>query len=128
MLSILKVAGIAIIGAIASLFIKKNSADLGVALSLAVIILIAGFCFTVINQILGFVETLKELSGLNNAVFLPLIKAVGIGIVTKISSSICQDAGQGAIASFVELFGACLALYVSLPLMSAAIELISSLL
>lgn len=126
--SILKVAGVAVVGAILTLFVKKNNADIGMLISLAVIIIIMGFCMTVIRQVLGFAETLRDLSGLSNALFLPLVKAMGIGIVTKISSSVCQDAGQGAIAGFVELFGTCLALYVSLPLMSAAIDLISSLL
>lgn len=125
--SILKVAGVAVVGAILALFVKKNNADIAILISLAVIVLIMGFCLTVIQQILGFADTLKEMSGLSNALFIPLFKAVGIGIVTKISSSVCQDAGQGGIAGFVELFGSCLALYVSLPLMSAAIDLISSL-
>lgn len=121
-----KIAGVGIIGAVLALIVRKNSADFALLISIAVCCLIFGLVVNIIKPILTFVESLRETAGLNPAVLSPLIKAVGIGIITKIASSICADAKEGSIGSFIEMCGAILAIYVALPLMNTVLDLLSS--
>ena len=69
-----------------------------------------------------------ELSRLPVELFTPLIKTVGIALLSRTGSDLCRDAGEGAIASVLETAGAVAAIAVSLPLFRAAWELLRSLL
>ena len=55
---------------------------------------------------------------------LPLLKAVGVGIVSQISSDACCEAGQNTLARIVELCGVFAAIVLTLPLLRTALELI----
>ena len=55
---------------------------------------------------------------------LPLLKAVGVGVVTQISSDICSEGGQKTLARIVELCGVFAAILVTLPLMRTSLEMI----
>ena len=72
-------------------------------------------------------EELSALAGLSPAVLSPVVKTVGISILTRISAELCRDAGEGGIASFVETAGAALALCVSVPLLRAVLNALNGL-
>jgi len=57
-----------------------------------------------------------------------MLKVLGIEVVTNLASHICKDAGEGGIASTVELAGAICALYTSIPVIQAVLILIEELL
>ena len=60
--------------------------------------------------------------------FAPLVKTVGVALVSRTGSDLCRDAGEGAMASLVETAGAVIAILVSLPLFQAAWDMLRSLL
>ena len=55
----------------------------------------------------------------------PVLKCVGIGVVTRLSADICRDAGQSAASSAVELCGAACALVTAMPLIRTLLQMIS---
>ena len=69
----------------------------------------------------------RELSGLSPALFTPVVKCVGIGIVCALGSEACRDAGSSQLASAVELAGAAAALVCALPLISALLDTVEGL-
>ena len=124
---IIKIAGIGIAASAAALLIKKDTPTSALAISLAATVAMLIFGLTVFNGIKTLLDRLISLSGLSPAVVSPLLKATGIAIVTKIGHEICLDAEQKAVAAGIEMAGAFLAVYVSLPLISAMTDLIQSL-
>ena len=70
------------------------------------------------------IEELSELSGLGSGQLLPLLKAVGVGVVTQIASDVCSEGGQSTLARIVELCGVFAAILLTLPLLRTALELI----
>ena len=76
------------------------------------------------GEIWNFLWDLTERTGVPQAVFSPLMKTVGIAIVTKIGSDLCRDAGESALASLVETAGAICAILAALPLLQSVIELV----
>ena len=59
---------------------------------------------------------------------LPLLETMGLALVTKLAASLCRDAGEGGVASFVEVAGAAAAVLVSLPLLKMVLQLVMGLL
>ena len=55
-----------------------------------------------------------------------LLRAVGITYVCEFCASICKDAGYGAVAGQIEIFGKLSVLLMGIPVLVAVIENISA--
>lgn len=116
---LMKAAAAGVAGAILAMVLKRSAPELGLALSVAVSLLGALLAMELVSGLGDLLETVKEETGLSPAVLGPVMKCVGVGIVTRLAADICRDAGQSAAASSVELCGAACALVTSLPLIRA---------
>ena len=123
---IIKCSAFIIVILIITLTLKKEAPVIMIMLTLGIAIFIL---LTIIPQITSIKEELDSLlqnSGISNDIILPLLKIVGISIVTRITSDICKDGGEWALASQIELVGTVAALIVTLPLFSIMLDLITS--
>lgn len=126
--SVVKIAAVAIVAALCAVTVKKQVPEIGLVLGLLAGALILSFSVTALTSVKTLIETLADAAGLSPAVLTPVIKTVGIAIVTKLTAEVCRDAKEGGIAAFVETAGAAGALFVCLPLMEAVIAMIEELL
>lgn len=126
--TVFKAAGFAVVGAVLALTVRKNDQSAGMLLAAAVALGLLTAAISAMAPVMTFASDLRALTGLSDSVTAPLFKTVAIGIVTHITSSVCQDAGENSVAKAVELCGSMLALYAVIPLMSAVTELIKDLL
>jgi stage III sporulation protein AD len=124
---LIKVAAVAIAGAVLGLVIKKNSPDMSLMLTISLALIALYLAFDTITGIMDFIRSLAESTRMSPVVLSVVFKTVGISIVTKVSSDVCRDAGQTSVASGVELVGAFTALYLALPLFETVIGMIESL-
>ena len=123
----LKIAAVAIISAICAVVVKKQVQQLGLVLALTAGALILSFALSAMEGVRQLMDTLASLAGLSSSVLLPVVKTVGIAIVTRVAAEVCRDAKEGGIAAFVETAGAACALFVALPLLEAVLELMTEL-
>ena len=119
---LLKAAAAGIAGAVIALLLKRSAPELGLALSVAVSLFGGLLAMELMAGLGDLLETVQEETGLSPAVVGPVMKCVGVGIVTRLSADICRDAGQSAAASAVELCGAACALITALPLILALLS------
>ena len=119
---LLKAAATGIAGAVIALLLKRSAPELGLALSVAVSLFGGLLAMELMAGLGDLLETVQEETGLSPAVVGPVMKCVGVGIVTRLSADICRDAGQSAAASAVELCGAACALVTALPLILALLS------
>jgi len=124
---LIKAAVTALAGAVTGLLLKRSAPELGFALSAAISLLAALLAAQLAGGLTELWELAQEQTGLSPAVTAPVMKCVGIGIVTRLSSDLCRDAGQTAAASAVELCGAACAMVTALPLMRSLMEMIGGL-
>ena len=125
--TLLRAAVLGVAGAVIALLLKKNAPELALALSMAVCLLAAELAMELFAQLKEIVALCREQTGLSPAVVEPVIKCVGVGAVTRLAADLCKDAGQGAVASAVELCGACCAMVTALPLIRALLQMIGDL-
>lgn len=125
---LLKASAVAVIGAVLGLVLKKNSPEISLLLAVAVSCAVLGLAAVLLEDVLGFINTLTKLTEIPSASISAVMKAVGIGIVSRFASDVCKDSGQSAAASSVELAGTVSALFVAMPLMETVLEMIKSLL
>ena len=119
---LLKAAATGIAGAVIAMLLKRSAPELSFALSVAVSLFGALLALELTAGLSDLLETVQKETGLSPAVIGPVMKCVGVGIVTRLAADICRDAGQSAAASAVELCGAACALVTALPLIRAMLS------
>ena len=123
-----KIAAIAVAAALCAVVVKKNVAELGMVLALCAGAIILSCSLGALEGVKELMDTLADTAGLSPAVLAPVVKTVGIAVLTRVSAELCRDAKEGGIAAFVETVGAAAALLVSLPLLKTVLSMVTGLL
>ena len=126
MTGLLQATVIGIVTVLLTAMIKKNSQELALLLTLAACVLIGLLLLQLAEPVIEFLAKLRNIAGLDKTLTEPMLKTVGIGLITQIGATVCADAGENAVARMIEVCGGILALYVSLPLMEAVLSLIDT--
>ena len=123
-----KIAAIAVAAALCAVVVKKNVAELGMVLALCAGAIILSCSLGALEGVKELMDTLADTAGLSPAVLAPVVKTVGIAVLTRVSAELCRDAKEGGLAAFVETAGAAAALLVSLPLLKTVLSMVTGLL
>lgn len=124
---VIKGAAVGIIAALCALLIKKSNQEIGLVAAIAATAVICIAAAELLGSVFDVIHYAISRTGLSSAVFMPIVKCVGIAIVVNISASLCKDAGQSGIASAVDLLGAAAAVFTALPLIKSLLEMIGEL-
>lgn len=123
-----KVAAVAIVAALCITVVKQRSPEIGLVLALCAGAIILTVAMSSMSAARELMDTLADTAGLSPAVIAPVLKTVGIAILTRIAGEICRDAKEGGLAAFVDTAGAAAAIFVCLPLMRTVLTMITGLL
>ncbi|PGE70659.1 stage III sporulation protein AD [Bacillus toyonensis] len=77
-----------------------------------------------IHAILQMIERVASEAKVSNVYVETLLKIIGIAYIAEFGAQITKDAGQGAIASKIELAGKILILVMAIPILTVVIETI----
>lgn len=128
MTDILKIAAVAISASLCAAVVKKQVKELALVLAMAAGAVILTAALGALESVRELLDELAQLAGLEPAVLAPVVKTVGVAIITRVAVEVCKDAGEGGIAAFVEIAGSAVALYLALPLVRAVLSAITGLL
>lgn len=120
---------IAVIGVSAVIFatvLKKSSGELAILLTLAACAVMALTALSLMEPILSFFTKLRGFAGLDSELLAPVLKAIGIGLLSQLCADVCLDAGESAVAKLIGSCATILSLYVCLPLLEAVLEMIQT--
>lgn len=122
-----RILSLAVVCSVIAVLVRERGGVMAVLLSLAAcsVILLAAVHF--LDPALEFADKLRRLSGLDDSVTGPLLKVTGLGIVSQVAGSLCEDAGETALAKTVNICGAIFSIYASLPLLSAVVDMLERL-
>lgn len=119
-----QLAAVAVAGTICAAVVKKQAPDVALVVTLCAVALILVTAVEVLEPVRELMDELGERAGLSAAVLAPVIKTVGIALLTRVCAELCRDANESGIAAAVEIAGGGCALLVCLPLFQAVLELI----
>ena len=123
-MEIIQIVGLGIVSTIMILLLKTKRPDMAVGLCVITGIIIF---FIVIFKIEGVIQIIKKYaqkSNINMFYFGILLKIIGISYISEFGSQICKDAGEGAIASKIELSGKIIIVTLSIPIITSLLEMI----
>lgn len=125
---LVKIAAVAVVSAVCAGILRRNSPEFAVPILLAAGFWILWMAVQAAEKVLTAIAQLTEISQLEPALVAPVMKVVGLSIITRITGEVCRAAGEGGVAAFVEVAGTFLALAAALPLVNAVVEMIGGML
>ena len=123
-MDIIKIIGIGLIGLIIIIIMKQYKPDFVIYVSLIVGTIILFMIMDKLNGIIGILTSLSNKASINSEFLVILLKITGIAFLTEFAVSICNDSGETAIANKIDLGGKIIIIAISIPIISALLELI----
>lgn len=123
-MDIIKIIGIGLISLIIIIIIKQYRPEFTIYISIIAGVLILTLTMDKLVGIINILTALNNKTGLNAQYLGILLKITGIAILTEFAVSICNDAGESAIATKIDLGGKIIIISISIPIIVALLELV----
>ena len=123
-MDIIKIIGVGLIGLIIIIIMKQYKPDFVIYVSLIVGTIILFMIMDKLNGIIYILKSLSNKASINSEFLVILLKITGIAFLTEFAVSICNDSGETAIANKIDLGGKIIIIAISIPIISALLELI----
>ncbi len=108
--------------------LQKQGKEIALVLSVLVCCMVGLLAFSFLRPVLDFVRKLQTIASFDSVLFSSLLKVVGISLVAELSGHICTDAGNAALGKIIQFLGACVVLWLSLPMLTGLLELVEGIL
>ena len=123
-MEIIKIIGIGLIGLIIIITLRQYRPEYAIFISILTGILILLLVMDRLSGIINLIQSVKDKFSINTQFIMLLIKITGIAFLSEFAVSICNDSGEGAIASKIELGTKIIIISMSIPIISNLLEII----
>lgn len=123
-MDIVKIIGVGFIALIIIIIMKQYKPEFSMYVSIIAGAIIIFFSMDKISGIINLLTNLSKKTGINAYYLSILLKITGIAILTEFAVSICKDSGESAIASKIDFGGKIIVISMSIPIISALLEII----
>ena len=127
-MDIVKVIGVGLIALIIIIILKQYKPEFAIYVSIVAGIIILVMLIDKLASIVNLLSNLTNKTGTGSSFLKILLKITGIAILTEFAVSICKDSGETAIASKIDLGGKIIIISISIPIITALLELIVNIL
>ena len=123
-----KASGIVILTVILSVTIGKKDKDIAVVLTATACCGIACLAIYSLSDVIAFLWKISNFSNHQSSFIGPVLKIVGVAVVTEIIALVSMDAGCGSLEKVMQFFGNATILSLALPLFESFIEIVQEIL
>lgn len=124
----LQISILAIVAVLVAVWLKGVKPEYGFYITLVAGIIIIFYGIQKLSDVIETINVIQSYIPIDTVYMSTLIKMMGITYLTEFSASICKDAGYQAVAGQIEVFGKLTILAVSMPVITALLETVRSLL
>ncbi|HAA89373.1 MAG: Stage III sporulation protein AD [Thermoanaerobacterales bacterium 50_218] len=127
-MEVLQVVGIGLVITVLAVLIRGQRPEFAVLLALGFGILVFLLILDKVGVVISVFRDLSRKAQIEDFYLTTLLKVLGIAYVAEFGAQICRDAGEGAIASKIELAGKVLIVLLALPILTGILEAVVRLL
>ncbi|MDQ0337736.1 stage III sporulation protein AD [Caldalkalibacillus uzonensis] len=126
-MEIIQIVGVGLVACVLALVLKEQKPVFAFLLATFTGVLIFFFLIGKIYDVIRVLERLAVEGGLNLIYLKTILQIIGIAYIAEFAAQITRDAGQGAIASKIELAGKVLIMFMAIPIITVIIETVINL-
>lgn len=127
-MQIVKVVGVGLIGALIAGLLRQEKSELFIFAVIATGALILIILLSSLTEVIKEFGLLVGKSGVDESLFAGVLKIIGVGYITEYASAICVDQGVSSIANKLQLAGKVAIFFMTLPILTNLVDVISSML
>jgi stage III sporulation protein AD len=124
-MDIMQIVAVGIIAGVMSLAIKKQAPEIALLISIAAAVLIFFMILPKLSGVFAVLETVAARIRGDMGFIGTLLQITGIAYIAEFGSQICKDAGEGAIATKIELAGKVMIIAASTPIIMALLSMVT---
>jgi stage III sporulation protein AD len=121
-IEIWQIVGLGLIATFLAVILNEYKSNIALLLTIFVGCVIFLFLVDQISAIISMLQKIAADANINMIYLETILKIIGIAYIAEFGVQISKDAGQGAIASKIELGGKILILAMAIPILTAIIE------
>ncbi len=126
-MDIVRVVGVALVGAICVVVLKNSQSSFAMLASIATGIVVLIISLNSLGDVILTFQEIVDRTGIDNALFACLLKIVGVGYLTEFAVSICNDFECASIGKKLAFAGKIAIFLMAVPIVKALIELVAKL-
>ena len=126
--TIYKIISIALITCVAFMVIKPVKGDFAIIISIVGGMIILFYTIKYLASVFDIFDNIFKISGINSSLYTIIFKIIGIGYLTELTASICNDTGNSSLGDKVLLSGKIIILVMALPIVTSILDIIMELL
>lgn len=127
-MDIVKIIGIGLTAVILIIILKQYKPEFAIYVSIITGVIMLVMLMDKLSAIVNLLSSLTNKTGTGNTFLKILLKITGIAILTEFAVSICKDSGEAAIANKIDFGGKVIIISISIPIITALLELIINIL
>jgi stage III sporulation protein AD len=123
---IFQIVGLGVVATIIAIVLKTHRPEIAIQISLLTGIIILTVILGKIAAVVDLLNSYAQKVNIDLVYFSTLLKIIGIAYIAEFGAEVCRDAGEGAIASKVELAGKVIIIILAVPIITSLLDLIIS--
>ncbi len=127
-MTIFKIVGLSLAAVTVVLVLRAYRPEIAVQAAVAAGVVLLLIAVTELSGVMAMIDQIVTRYGLNSEHIKVVLKVIGIAYLAQFAAQTCRDAGEGAIASKVELVGRVLIVTVAVPVVISILDVLGTLL
>ena len=123
-MDILQIAGLGIIASIIIVILKAQRPEIAIQVSIITGIVIFILIANKLAAVLSLLSSFSDRANIDMTYMGVLLKILGIAYISEFGAEVCKDAGEGSIASKIELAGKVAVILLAIPIVTSLLDLI----
>ncbi|HEY8909735.1 MAG TPA: stage III sporulation protein AD [Desulfosporosinus sp.] len=121
-MEIWQIVGLALIVTVISVVLKQIRPEIALQLSILAGATIFILIISKVKVIVDLLQTLADQANISSYYLLIVLKIVGVAYLAEFGAQICKDAGEGALATKIEIAAKVAVIVLSIPIIVAITE------
>ena len=126
-MDVLKIAGLALLGAFTAMLLKNNKGEFSTLIGLAMALLVCGYVVVNLMEVVYGIEGVWNKIAGNTEFLHILLRMVGITYISDLTSGICKECGYGVLAGQVAIAGKMGVILAGFPIFMNLLEFVMEL-
>ncbi|HCU56279.1 MAG TPA: hypothetical protein DIC18_02970 [Clostridiales bacterium] len=127
-MQIVKVVGVGLIGALVAGMLRQEKSELYIVAVIAGSALILVIVLSSLTEVITQFGILVGKSGVDESLFAGVLKIIGVGYITEYAAALCTDFGITSIANKMQLAGKVAIFFMTMPILTNLVNVISAML
>lgn len=123
-MQMIQIVGIGLVATVLIIILRRQKPEIAIQISIMTGVVIFMLLASKLSAVIDLLEDYADKAEIKPIYFSAVLKITGIAYIAEFGAEICKDAGEGAIASKIELAGKVIIVMLAAPIITSLLDLI----